>query len=61
LKQKTIEKFIDEELEEIVKKELSKVSNLSKKEEELELKLFLKSLNQDNLLSEKDSNFETIK
>jgi putative uncharacterized protein (fragment) len=42
LKQKEIEKFIDDNLENIVKKELQNVSNLEEKSNLLELELFLK-------------------
>ncbi len=42
LKQKEIEKFIDDNLESIVKTELQNVSNLEEKSSLLELELFLK-------------------
>jgi len=42
LKQKEIEKFIDDNLENIVEKELQNVSNLEEKSNLLELELFLK-------------------
>ena len=50
LKQKEIEKFIDDNLENTVKKELQNVSNLEEKSNLLELELFLKWFNQEKLL-----------
>lgn len=60
LKQKEIEKFIDENLENIVKKELQNVSNLEEKSNLLELELFLKWFNQEKLLEDINSNYEKI-
>ena len=60
LKQKEIEKFIDDNLENIVKKELQNVSNLEEKSNLLELELFLKWFNQEKLLEDINSNYEKI-
>ncbi len=60
LKQKEIEKFIDENLENIVKKELEQVSNLEEKSSLLELELFLKWFNQEKLLEDINLNYEKI-
>ena len=60
LKQKEIEKFIDDNLESIVKKELEQVSNLEEKSSLLELELFLKWFNQEQLLEDINSNYEKI-
>jgi len=60
LKQKEIEKFIDENLESIVKKELQNVSNLEEKSSLLELELFLKWFNQEKLLEDINLNYEKI-
>ena len=60
LKQKEIEKFIDDNLENTVKKELQNVSNLEEKSNLLELELFLKWFNQEKLLEDINSNYEKI-
>ena len=60
LKQKEIEKFIDDNLENIVKKDLQNVSNLEEKSNLLELELFLKWFNQEKLLEDINSNYEKI-
>ena len=60
LKQKEIEKFIDENLENIVKKELQNISNLEEKADILELKLFLRQFNQEKLLENIEKNYEKI-
>ena len=60
LKQKEIEQFIDDNLENIVKKELQNVSNLEEKSNLLELELFLKWFNQEKLLEDINSNYEKI-
>lgn len=60
LKQKEIEKFIDDNLESIVKTELQNVSNLEEKSSLLELELFLKWFNQEKLLENINSNYEKI-
>ncbi|MBS8121878.1 site-specific DNA-methyltransferase [Candidatus Vampirococcus lugosii] len=61
LKQSEIKKFIDDNLENIVQKELQKVSNLEEKFDILELELFLKGFNQEKLLENINENYEKIK